>query len=604
MTAPTRTGMLVASDLRVVSDAGPIVTGLDLAVSPGETVAIVGESGSGKSMTVKALLGLLPPGVRASGRLELAGGAGDLVVDLADPGTSWKRVRGSRIALLLQDPFTSLSPVHRCGEQIAWGIPRPGGRTARAGDRHGTREHVTRLLGEVGLPADVAGKYPFQLSGGMRQRVAIAAALAAGPDLLIADEPTTALDVTTQHEVLELVAGLQRSRDMGLILITHDLRLARSRADRVLVMYAGRLVEEGTADEVLGDPAHPYTARLAACDPPLTHRLAVLPTIPGSVPAPSSVVAECAFAARCEFAIPACRTAEPPLIEVAPADPALAEATGGRRTACLRSEVVRTIEHVGESAAEPAAAGIPAEAAASPLLTVRGLTKRFHGSAVPALDGVDLEVTAGESVAVVGESGSGKTTLARCVVGLERPDAGDVDFHAGSGARGAALARRVQIVFQDPYSALNPGLTVGTCLAEALAAAGRPKSEVAGLLTLVGLPEGYARRRPRALSGGERQRVAIARALAPRPELLVCDESVSALDVSVQAQVLNLLSDLRRELGLTMLFITHDLAVARQIADRVYVMRGGRVVESGPVDDVLGAPEHEYTRRLLASIPQ
>ncbi|MEU6424882.1 ABC transporter ATP-binding protein [Microbispora sp. NPDC046973] len=563
--------LLHARDVRVTSAAGVLVKGVDLTVAPGETVAVVGESGSGKSMTARALTGLLPEGVHATGRLELSGEAYDLAAR-----TPWQRIRGSRIALLLQDPFTSLSPVHRCGEQIGWALPRAG----RAAG-------VARLLAEVGLPAEVAGRHPFQLSGGMRQRVAIAAALAAGPGLLIADEPTTALDVTTQHEVLELVAGLQRARRMGLILITHDLRLARARADRIMVMYAGRLVEEGPAAEVMDRPAHPYTARLAACDPPVTHRLPELPTIPGSVPRPYAVSGACAFADRCDLAVEACRTAEP----------ALAEVAAGHRAACVRPSDVRPV--TAPLLAGPPAAAVPPEAGPSPaLLTVRGLAKRFPGSAAPALDGVDLEVAAGEAVAVVGESGSGKTTLARCVVGLERPDGGSVEFAGRSTG-----PRRVQYVFQDPYSALNPGLTVGASLAEALKAAGRPRSEVPGLLDLVGLPAAYARRRPRALSGGERQRVAIARALAPGAEMLVCDEPVSALDVSVQAQVLNLLSDLRRDLGLTLLFITHDLAVARQVADRVYVMHRGRVVETGPVAGVLGAPAHEYTQRLLASVP-
>ncbi|MGI8333852.1 dipeptide ABC transporter ATP-binding protein [Actinomadura scrupuli] len=564
MTAP----LLRARDLRVTGPSGVIVAGLDLTVRHGETVAIVGESGSGKSMTVKALSGLLPPGVRADGLIELDG-------DRLDPdgaASSWRRVRGSRIALLLQDPFTSLSPVHRCGDQIGWAVA----------DRRRRAERVAGLLAEVGLPAEAARKYPSELSGGMRQRVAIAAGLAADPDLLIADEPTTALDVTTQHEVLELIADLQLRRRMGLILITHDLRLVRSRADQIMVMYAGRLVEEGPAADVLGAPAHPYTARLAACDPPLLHRLAVLPTIPGSMPQPNELGAGCAFAARCDLADDACRTIEPTLTEVAP----------GHRGACLRPE--RAAVPPPAAPADEKSAPEPAQAA----LTVRGLSKRFRGASTPALDGIDLHVGRGEAVAVVGESGSGKTTLARCVVGLERADSGVIDFPGA-----APGPRRIQIVFQDPYSALNPGLTVGTSLAEALAAAGRPKSEVGELLTLVGLPETYARRRPRALAGGERQRVAIARALAPRAEVLICDESVSALDVSVQAGVLNLLSSLRRELGLTLLFITHDLAIARQVADRVYVMHKGKVVETGAARSVLSAPEHPYTQRLLASVP-
>ncbi|MBW8484129.1 ABC transporter ATP-binding protein [Actinomadura parmotrematis] len=562
MSAP----LLAARDLRVTGPSGVLVAGLDLTVRHGETVAIVGESGSGKSMAVKALSGLLPAGVRASGEIELDGERVD--PDGSAPG--WRRIRGARVALLLQDPFTSLSPVHRCGEQIGWAVA----------DRRRRADRVAALLAEVGLPADVAGRYPFELSGGMRQRVAIAAGLAAGPDLLIADEPTTALDVTTQREVLDLVAGLQAERRMGLILVTHDLRLARSRADRILVMYAGRLAEAGPAADVLRAPAHPYTARLAACDPPLGRRLATLPTIPGSVPQPFTVGDACPFAARCELAVDACRTAAPPAVEVAP----------GHLSACIRT--AETTVPTPEPAAPAGAAAVAGEAA----LTVRGIAKRFRGTA--ALDGVDLDVGRGEAVAVVGESGSGKTTLARCVVGLETPDAGTVDVGGAP-----AGPRRVQIVFQDPYSALNPGMTVGASLAEALRAAGRPRSEVPELLDMVGLPAGYARRRPRALSGGERQRVAIARALAPRAGVLVCDEPVSALDVSVQAGVLNLLAGLRRDLGLTLLFITHDLAIARQVADRVYVMRRGAVVESGPAAGVLSAPSHPYTRRLLASLP-
>ncbi|MEU5099216.1 ABC transporter ATP-binding protein [Streptomyces sp. NPDC020996] len=565
MSAP----LLSARGLRVTGPLGTVVTDVDLTVEHGRTLGIVGESGSGKSLTVKALSGLLPRGLTATGAIELDGEA----LDPDGSAPQWRRIRGSRIAVLPQDPFTSLSPLHRCGTQIGWAV---ADRRRRAG-------RVTELLAEVGLPAEVARRRPFELSGGMRQRVAIAAALAGDPDLLVADEPTTALDVSTQAEVLDLIARLQRTRRMGVVLITHDLAVARSRSDRIMVMYAGRVLEEGPVDDVLERPAHPYTARLAACDPPLDVRLATLPTIPGAVPPPHTVGGECAFAARCALAVDACRTTRPETVEVRP----------GHLASCLRIGQADPRPPVTE-APEPE----PAREEAGPALTVRGLRRRFRGAEQPALDGVDLTVRQGEAVAVVGESGSGKTTLARCVVGLERPDEGSIEFPGAP-----AGPQRVQIVFQDPYSALNPGLTVGACLREALAAAGRPASEVAGLLALVGLPAEHARRRPRALSGGERQRVAIARALAPRPKVLICDESVSALDVSVQAGVLNLLSGLRRDLGLTLLFITHDLAVARQVADRVHVMHRGRVVESGPAHTVLSAPTHPYTRRLLAARP-
>ncbi|MFC8452068.1 dipeptide ABC transporter ATP-binding protein [Kitasatospora sp. NPDC057223] len=593
--------LLSVRDLRVDGPSGAIVAGVGLDVHRGETLALVGESGSGKSMTVKALSGLLPTGVRATGTLELEGTRIPL-----DPGSPhWRAVRGTRIALLLQDPFTSLSPVHTCGAQIGWALPAGTSRSKRAA-------LVAALLAEVGLPPETAGRHPHQLSGGMRQRVAIAAVLAAGPDLLIADEPTTALDVTTQHEVLELIARLQQERRMAVVLITHDLGLARSRADRIAVMYAGRLVETGTGAEVLDAPAHPYTARLAACEPPLDRRLPLLPTIPGQVPSAHTVGAGCAFADRCELVLPDCRSRYTPELAPAPGG------SPGHLAACLR--IGEAPAPAAPRPADPRPGDPPAldpgpaatDVRADRALLVSGLVKQFARSARPAVDSVDLRLDRGEAVAVVGQSGSGKTTLARCVVGLERPSSGTVAFPLSEPAPGAdPRARRrprpdpgrVQIVFQDPYSALNPGLSIGATLREALRAAGRPEEDPADLLELVGLPRAHLARRPRRLSGGERQRVAIARALAPRPHVLVCDEAVSALDVSVQAGVLNLLARLRRELDLSILFITHDLAIARQVADRVYVMHRGRVVEHGPAELVLTAPTHPYTRQLLASVP-
>ncbi|HEX9065432.1 MAG TPA: ABC transporter ATP-binding protein [Streptosporangiaceae bacterium] len=575
MTAPTA---LTVTGLRVRAPQGPIVGGLDLQVQVGETHAIVGESGSGKSVSAKAMAGLLPPGLTATGALTI----GTDPVPLDGAARAWHQVRGSRITLLPQDPFTSLSPRHRCGNQIGEPLRRLG-RSERAAA-------VLAALDEVGLPARVARQYPFQLSGGMRQRVAIAAALITRPDVLIADEATTALDVTTQRDVLDLLARLQRDRQMGLILITHDLGVARGRADQVTVMYAGRTAEHGPAATVIASPAHPYTGRLLDCDPPLDVALERLPTIPGSVPRLALVGTSCTFASRCDLVTDECRTQVPPLAEVGP----------GHQAACLRTaEFVRDRagpEHAGRGAAGATEPAQPAgQDGSTALLSVRDLTKSFGGTV--ALAGVDLDVMAGESVAVVGESGSGKTTLARIIVGLETASGGTTTL-AGS-------ARPPQIVFQDPYSALNPSLTVGTSLRDALRAGGRDRSdtEVAALLDMVGLPAAYARRRPRALSGGERQRVAIARALAPRPDLLVCDEAVSSLDVSVQAQILNLIADLRARLGLSVLFISHDLAVVRQAADRVYVLYRGRFVEHGDTSGVLASPAHEYTRLLMASAP-
>lgn len=574
--------VLSARDLQVRSGAGPIVTGVDLDLHAGTTLAVVGESGSGKSMVAKALSGLLPRGVHATGQVELAGAP----LDLAGGERTWAPVRGRQIALLLQDPFTSLSPVHRCGPQVAAALPGAPDRTQR-------RSAVAAALAEVGLDPDVARRYPFELSGGMRQRVAIAAALAAGPQVLLADEPTTALDVTTQRAILDLLGELRTSRGMAVVLITHDLELARERADDLVVLYAGRVLETGPARDVMSRPAHPYTKALHEANPPLEHKVAALAVIEGNVPRPAQVAGRCVFADRCPKVQDVCREGEP----------ALADLGAGRGSACLFAAQELAAAPTAPELAPP----VLGTERAAPVVQITGLSKTYPGSATRALDDVSLLVGAGECVGVVGESGSGKTTLARCLVGLERADGGQIRFlgpltPAGDPA-GRPAHRLVQIVFQDPYSALDPALSIGATLAEALAVGGRPRTDVPELLDLVGLPAGYARRRPHALSGGERQRVAIARALAPGPSLLVCDESVSALDVSVQAQVLNLLHELRARLGLSLVFISHDMAVVRQMADHVYVMLRGRVVEDGPTDQVLSRPAHDYTRALMASVP-
>jgi len=568
-----------------------LVSGVDLALAPGESLAIVGESGSGKTLTARSLLALLPPGLVTAGHVEVAG---TVVSD--DPGLA-RPLRGRRIALLMQDPFTMLNPLRRVGAQLADGMPRDVRRNRRR-----RREEVARRLEEVGLSADVADRYPIQLSGGMRQRVGIAAALVSDPEVLVADEPTTALDVTTQREILRLVRRIQQDRGMSFVLITHDLRVAFSMCDRVMVMYAGRVLEVGPTTEVQGDPRHPYTAALLDAEPPVDERLATLPAPPGSVPAHDDVVDRCPFADRCAHVTAACTAGPPPRLDVGP----------GHVSACLRTRELGPLRgDRGEVLAPPPVADAVTD---RPLLRVTGLGKAFHGSAAPALEAVDLHVSRGETVGLVGESGSGKTTLARCVVGLETPTAGTIelaersfsswaDLDAGETGR---LRGVVQMVFQDPYSSLHPVRAVGSTLADSLAAFGRPHgaADVAALLELVGLTPAHARRRPAALSGGERQRVAIARALAAEPELLVCDESVSALDVSVQAQVLDLLARLVRELDMALLFVTHDLAVVRQATQRVYVLRGGRCVEAGATAQVLDDPQHEYTQALLEAVPR
>jgi peptide/nickel transport system ATP-binding protein len=579
-----------------------ITVATDLSVGKGETVGIVGESGSGKSLTARAIARLLPPGVAATGEIRFDG------IDLAAaPEAMLKQIRGRRLSLLLQNPFTMLNPLMRCGGHIEEMLrDRPEFRTRR------TRlPEVRRRLLEVGIgDEDVAHRMPFQLSGGMAQRVALAAALARDPELLIADEPSTALDVTTQAEVIKLLKRVQQQRGMSLILITHDLRLAFSTCDRIYVLYAGSVVETGAAAEVERDPCHPYTLGLLLSEPPATRRVAKLVAIRGSVPAADDVARCCSFAPRCDWASEACRAGKPLLAERAP----------GRLSACARYAEIKSDMRVLRSRALEQAACPPVAAATQPFVRVTDLVKTFatrQGRVIRALNGVSIEIAPGESVGLVGESGSGKTTLGRCVVGLETPTAGTIeidsiaatDYGALSPGERARLRRTAQIVFQDPYSTLNPKHSVRRTLLESLRTLGpeglaSADARIAELLREVGLPGSYGERRPAQLSGGERQRVAIARALAVNPRMLVCDEPVSALDVSIQAQILNLFKRLREDFGLSYLFITHDLAVVRQVVDRVYVLYLGEIVEQGATEQVMSRPQHPYTRRLIDSIPR
>ncbi|MEL0625880.1 ABC transporter ATP-binding protein [Salinibacterium amurskyense] len=516
---------VTVTDLTVDGPAGVVVQPFGFSIAPGETLALIGESGSGKTLSAKAIAGLLPAGFTARGSIELA----STTIELPATDAVWRATRGRCISLLLQDPFTSLSPVHRCGTQIAMTIQAA---SATRLSKAECTELVTQRLAEVNLPADVARAYPHELSGGMRQRVAIAAALATDPELLIADEPTTALDASNQGEILDLLRGLQEKRGMAALLISHDLGMVRGRAEHVLVMRHGEIVERGVTSSVLNAPSHPYTRALIEADPSLTDRSA---------------------------------------------------------------GVVRTAS--GAGAGDDGATGV----GAGDLVVATDVTKRFGDKTV--LHGVSVTVGRGETVGIVGESGSGKTTIARCIAGLEHESSGVIAFDGVALAPGRAsrTPKQMQIVFQDPYSSLNPMISVGRSLKLALRVAGRPASDLNSLLQLVELPLEFARKRPAELSGGQRQRVAIARALAVQPELLICDESVSALDVSVQKQILDLLAKLRIELGLSILFISHDLAVVRQLADRVYVLRHGEVVESGLCHDVLNAPTHPYTQALVAA---
>ncbi len=601
--------LLAVDDLEVVSRIGQttntIVSELSLSVARGETVGIVGESGSGKSMTARALMRLLPAGVEARGSVVYAGR--DL---LSLSEQAMQRMRGSELGLVMQDPFTMLNPLVPCGRHIDEGLRLNAGRTLRRDER---RRETLRRLAEVGIedPA-VAERYPFQLSGGMRQRVGIAAALARDPALLIADEPSTALDATTQSEILRLLRSLQESRALGVILITHDLRVAFSICDRVYVLYAGSVLEVGAAPALEAEPFHPYTLGLLLSEPPGDRRVAQLIAIEGSVPKSGELASGCSFAPRCAWAAAACSERRPELRAVEP----------GRVTACIRLDEIRPgMSETRRVAARRDDPPDPGELGA-PVVRIEGLVKEFAGRSSSgkgarhtALAGVSLDIRSGESVGLVGESGSGKTTLARCLVGLETPTAGTLtidgvpatSYERLTSDQRRQLRRTIQMIFQDPYSSLNPVLTVGATLKEALAVSdrrpGRLDAGVTALLRRVGLPAEYAGRKPVALSGGERQRVAIARALAVEPKVLVCDEPVSALDVSVQAQILNLFKELRDELNMTYLFVSHDLTVVRQMVETVHVLYRGEIVESGPVDEVLGQPQHWYTVKLLDSMP-
>ncbi|HXS62464.1 MAG TPA: ABC transporter ATP-binding protein [Streptosporangiaceae bacterium] len=577
-----------------------IVTSVNLALGRGETIGIVGESGSGKSMTARAIMGLLPAALTASGTIRYRERN---LLELNERG--WRAMRGSEIGLIMQDPFTMLNPVLTCGTILSESLPPE--RRLRRSER---QAEVVRRLAEVGIRDEsVADRYPFQLSGGMRQRVGIAAALARDPRVLIADEPTTALDVTTQREVLALIKGIQAARDMSLVLITHDLRVAFAVSDRIYVLYAGSLVEVSSSAELDAEPLHPYSLGLLLSEPSAEQRERELVAIPGSVPAPDEVAGSCVFAPRCSWAAAACRERTPPLAEVAP----------GRLSACVRLPEIRdemaAMRRRGQPEDSPRVSARKEPAA---LITVQDARKVFRNGnrAVTALDGVSIEVGEHESVGIVGESGSGKTTLARILVGLEQATSGQIAIDgipAGNWASLNARDRRklrntVQIVFQDPYSTLNPMRSIGSILSEAVSI-GEPErkdrdAEVSNLLRSVGLPADYAARKPVALSGGERQRVAIARVLAAQPRILICDEPVSALDMSVQAQILNLLISLRSQRGLGYLFITHDLAIVRQVTERIYVMHGGRVVEAGPTEEVLSNPRDPYTVALLNSVPR
>ncbi|MGN9809148.1 dipeptide ABC transporter ATP-binding protein [Micromonospora sp. BQ11] len=574
------------------------VAGVDLRVDAGETLAVVGESGSGKTVTALSILGLTPrpPVCHTTGSIRLDG------VELTGLGArEWRSVRGREVAMVFQDPTAALNPLLTLGTQIADAV-----RAHEPVSRAAARERAVAALELARLPEPRRRleQYPHQLSGGMRQRAAIALALAAGPKLLIADEPTTALDVAVQAEILDMLDSLRRDLGMGLVLITHDLGTVASHADRVAVMYAGRVVETGPTAQVLSDPRMPYTRALLAATPrldaPARQRLVAIGGQPPDLAAP---VPGCAFAPRCPVVLDVCRTDRPALEPHAP----------DQLAACHHADApALAAPPVGAVAADIARTGPPVVEFDDVVLhyPVRKGALRRVVDQVRAVDGVSLLLRPGRTLALVGESGSGKTSLTRTLLRLERPTGGTIrydgiDVTRPDRAQLRRLQREVQVVFQNPYASLDPRMTVAQILVEPLRVhrLDASRSELVRLLDQVGLDATALDRYPAAFSGGQRQRIAIARALGPRPRLIVCDEAVSALDVSIQAQVLNLLGDLQREHDLAYLFITHDLAVVRSVAHDIAVMRHGRIVEQGRAEDIYDRPTHEYTRLLLEAAP-
>jgi peptide/nickel transport system ATP-binding protein len=540
------TALVDVADLSVAFGGVTVVDGISFTLDRGECLALVGESGSGKSVTTRTLVGLAGFGARVrAGALRFDG------VDVTGFGErDWRRIRGARIGFVLQDALASLDPLRPVGREIAEPLKLHTTLT-----REQRAAKVLELLTSVGVPEPEvrAAQYPHQLSGGLRQRALIASAIACGPELLLADEPTTALDATIQVQVLELLRSLKDSR-RGLLMVSHDLSVVARLAERVAVLKDGRIVETGPTAQVLGDPRHEYTKSLLA-------------------------------------AVPS------------------AHAKGTRLAALDRyGQPIRPLPRVGTR---------PAPAPDQPVIEAVGLRKSFpgpDGSARTAVADVSLRLLPGRTLGVVGESGSGKSTTARLVLGLETPDAGVVRLHGqdwatldGAGRR--AQRRRTQLIYQDPLASFDPRYTIGKVIDEALKVAGRASRKArhdrAGqLLELVRLDESYLRRRPLELSGGQRQRIAIARALATEPDVIVCDEPVSALDVSVQARILDLLADLQERLSVAYLFISHDLGVIHHVSDDVLVMKDGAVVESGPVRQIFDTPQHPYTQELLAAVPR
>ena len=586
------------------------VDGVSFQVRRGETFALLGESGCGKSMTALSILRLLP----GAGQIE----SGEVRLDGQDlltlPEAGMRKIRGRRVAMIFQEPQSSLNPVMSIGNQIGEVLSHHHG--VRGGAQ---RTRVMELLDAVGIPdpAQRIREFPHQMSGGMKQRVMIAMALAGEPDLLIADEPTTALDVTIQAQVLALLKDLQAKTGMAVLLITHDLGVVAETADRVAVMYAGHVVESSDCKVFFRQPAHPYARKLFASLPTAERRGARLEVITGSVPLLTGTFAGCRFAPRCDVAQANCS-------DVPPVWQALEGEHGVRchlyapgqeipADAGPLAPAVQVEESVADTPTGHGDTLLQVRGLKVHFPIQRGLLKRVVGN-VHAVDGVDLDVARGQTLALVGESGCGKTTVGKSVLQLIPPTAGQVFFDGDDlGAASSEQMRKyrghLQIIFQDPYASMNPRMTVADIVEEGMVAqnigrdSGERRKRAGELLRQVGLDESARGRYPHEFSGGQRQRICIARALAVKPRLIVCDEPTSALDVSVQAQILNLLAGLQRDLGLAYLFISHDLSVVEYLAREVAVMYLGRIVEQGRVEDVLYQARHPYTQALLSAVP-
>jgi peptide/nickel transport system ATP-binding protein len=606
------TALLEVADLNVTFDTGDVrvsaVRGMTYRIDPGEVVAIVGESGSGKTTAAMAVVGLLPENTDVSGSVRLQG---EELLGLSDHAMS--QIRGKSIGTVFQDPMSALTPVYTVGDQIAEAIKIHNREISRAG----ARKRAIELLELVGIvqPETRARAFPHELSGGERQRVVIAMAIANDPDLLICDEPTTALDVTVQAQILDVLRTARDVTSAGVLIITHDLGVVSEFADRALVMYAGRPVEMATVEELYRDRRMPYTAGLLGSVPRLDSPQGTrLVPIPGAPPTMTSLPDACQFAPRCPLAIDECRSAEPDLVTI----------RGGHWAACIR-----TGEVAGRSAAEiyhVSTQPVPIEnAVADPPVVLqvtdlaktypltKGVVLRRRVGEVRAVDGVSFTLQQGRTLGIVGESGSGKSTTLSQILELAAPQAGAIEILGEDVAALDTAARRklrteLQVVFQDPVASLDPRLPVSDVIAEPLVTNGfdrhRSEERVAELLAIVGLNHGDASRYPGEFSGGQKQRIGIARALALQPKILALDEPVSALDVSIQAGIINLLLDLQKRFGLSYLFVSHDLSVVKHLAHQVAVMYRGKIVEQGNGEQVFSNPQHEYTRRLLAAVPR